>query len=276
MYDSHLYTKLKQNEYKLPKDLKTSDKIIDIMLSNLSSTDSILRDTIAYHIFSEWLVIKDNLTIHQKMRIYNYSVNKKNLLFKIDKIDSDAVFQRSFLALIIALLLENNKIHAFLNDKEIEKIFILLNELLKKEQNMLSFVEGKGWSHCIAHTADALDELIYQPTIKNSDVKIIMNSISDFYKTNTVILTGEEDERLSNIIITALFMKKISYEEVTNWLITLAESIPNLFPEIPLINIKQFTQTLLIKLSVLKYKVNFKDFPIVNRYINVSKNNLDL
>ncbi|MBC1248636.1 DUF2785 domain-containing protein [Listeria welshimeri] len=276
MYDSHLYTKLKQNEYKLPKDLKTSDKIIDIMLSNLSSTDSILRDTIAYHIFSEWLVIKDNLTIHQKMRIYNYSVNKKNLLFKIDKIDSDAVFQRSFLALIIALLLENNKIHAFLNDKEIEKIFILLNELLKKEQNMLSFVEGKGWSHCIAHTADALDELIYQPTIKNSDVKIIMNSISDFYKTNTVILTGEEDERLSNIIITALFMKKISYEEVTNWLITLAESIPNLLPEIPLINIKQFTQTLLIKLSVLKYKVNFKDFPIVNRYINVSKNNLDL
>ncbi|MBC1862462.1 DUF2785 domain-containing protein [Listeria welshimeri] len=276
MYDSHLYTKLKQNKYKLPKDLKTSDKIIDIMLSNLSSTDSILRDTIAYHIFSEWLVIKDNLTIHQKMRIYNYSVNKKNLLFKIDKIDSDAVFQRSFLALIIALLLENNKIHAFLNDKEIEKIFILLNELLKKEQNMLSFVEGKGWSHCIAHTADALDELIYQPTIKNSDVKIIMNSISDFYKTNTVILTGEEDERLSNIIITALFMKKISYEEVTNWLITLAESIPNLLPEIPLINIKQFTQTLLIKLSVLKYKVNFKDFPIVNRYINVSKNNLDL
>ncbi|MBC1394964.1 DUF2785 domain-containing protein [Listeria welshimeri] len=276
MYDSHLYTKLKQNEYKLPKDLKTSDKIIDIMLSNLSSTDSILRDTIAYHIFSEWLVIKDNLTIHQKMRIYNYSVNKKNLLFKIDKIDSDAVFQRSFLALIIALLLENNKIHAFLNDKEIEKIFILLNELLKKEQNMLSFVEGKGWSHCIAHTADALDELIYQPTIKNSDVKIIMNSISDFYKTKTVILTGEEDERLSNIIITALFMKKISYEEVTNWLITLAESIPNLLPEIPLINIKQFTQTLLIKLSVLKYKVNFKDFPIVNRYINVSKNNLDL
>ncbi|MBF2574023.1 DUF2785 domain-containing protein [Listeria welshimeri] len=276
MYDSHLYTKLKQNEYKLPKDLKTSDKIIDIMLSNLSSTDSILRDTIAYHIFSEWLVIKDNLTIHQKMRIYNYSVNKKNLLFKIDKIDSDAVFQRSFLALIIALLLENNKIHAFLNDKEIEKIFILLNELLKKEQNMLSFVEGKGWSHCIAHTADALDELIYQPTIKNSDVKIIMNSISDFYKTNTVILTGEEDERLSNIIITALFMKKISYEEVTNWLITLAESIPNLLPEIPLINIKQFTQTLLIKLSVLKYKVNFKDFPIVNRYINVGKNNLDL
>ncbi|MBC1251802.1 DUF2785 domain-containing protein [Listeria welshimeri] len=276
MYDSHLYTKLKQNEYKLPKDLKTSDKIIDIMLSNLSSTDSILRDTIAYHIFSEWLVIKDNLTIHQKMRIYNYSVNKKNLLFKIDKIDSDAVFQRSFLALIIALLLENNKIHAFLNDKEIEKIFILLNELLKKEQNMLSFVEGKGWSHCIAHTADALDELIYQQTIKNSDVKIIMNSISDFYKTNTVILTGEEDERLSNIIITALFMKKISYEEVTNWLITLAESIPNLLPEIPLINIKQFTQTLLIKLSVLKYKVNFKDFPIVNRYINVSKNNLDL
>ncbi|MBC6178893.1 DUF2785 domain-containing protein, partial [Listeria welshimeri] len=202
MYDSHLYTKLKQNEYKLPKDLKTSDKIIDIMLSNLSSTDSILRDTIAYHIFSEWLVIRDNLTIHQKMRIYNYSVNKKNLLFKIDKIDSDAVFQRSFLALIIALLLENNKIHAFLNDKEIEKIFILLNELLKKEQNMLSFVEGKGWSHCIAHTADALDELIYQQTIKNSDVKIIMNSISDFYKTNTVILTGEEDERLSNIIIT--------------------------------------------------------------------------
>lgn len=276
MYDSHLYTKLKQNEYKLPKDLKTSDKIIDIMLSNLSSTDSILRDTIAYHIFSEWLVIKDNLTIHQKMRIYNYSVNKKNLLFKIDKIDSDAVFQRSFLALIIALLLENNKIHAFLNDKKIEKIFILLNELLKKEQNMLSFVEGKGWSHCIAHTADALDELIYQPTIKNSDVKIIMNSISDFYKTNTVILTGEEDERLSNIIITALFMKKISYGEVTNWLITLAESIPNLLPEIPLINIKQFTQTLLIKLSVLKYKVNFKDFPIVNRYINVSKNNLDL
>ncbi|EQC0609391.1 DUF2785 domain-containing protein, partial [Listeria monocytogenes] len=80
----------------------TSNEIIDTMLSYLSSTDSELRDNIAYNIFSEWLVGQDNLTTEQKMRIYNYAVNKNNLLFKINIIDSDAVFQRSFLALIIA------------------------------------------------------------------------------------------------------------------------------------------------------------------------------
>ncbi|MBC1978151.1 DUF2785 domain-containing protein [Listeria marthii] len=267
MYDYNLYNTLKQNEYTLPKNPNTSNEIIDTVLSYLSSNDSVLRDDIAYHIFSEWLIVKDNLTDEQKMRIYNYSANRKKLLFKIDLVDSDAVFQRSFLALIIALLLENNKIHFFLNEDEIRKAFDLLIELLKNEKNTLSFVEGKGWAHSIAHTADALDELIYQPFIDKLDVKKIMLTIDTFFKTNTMILTGEEDERLSNILITALSEQKISYKEIINWLILLAENIPKQLPEIPLINIKQFTQTLLIKLSVLGYDVDFQMFPIVTRYI---------
>ncbi|EAE8882091.1 DUF2785 domain-containing protein [Listeria monocytogenes] len=267
MHDSNLFNTLKQNNYILPKDPDASNEIIDTMLSYLSSVDSELRDNIAYNIFFEWFVGQDNLTTDQKRRIYNYAVNKNNLLFKINIIDSDAVFQRSFLALIIALLLENNKVHTFLTDNEIRKTLNLLIELLEKEKNTHSFIEEKGWAHCIAHTADALDELIYQSTISEIDVKKIMTAITFFYKTNPNILTGEEDERLSNILITALFEQKINIEEVKNWLNSLSETIPNHLPEIPLINIKQFTQTLLIKLTVLNYDVDFNLFPIVTRYL---------
>ncbi|EJO7006251.1 DUF2785 domain-containing protein [Listeria monocytogenes] len=273
MHDSNIFNTLKQNNYILPKDPDASNEIIDTMLSYLSSVDSELRDNIAYNIFSEWLVGQDNLTTDQKRRIYNYAVNKNNLLFKINIIDSDAVFQRSFLALIIALLLENNKAHNFLTDNEIKKTMNLLIELLEKEKNTHSFIEEKGWAHCIAHTADALDELIYQRTISEIDVKKIMTAITFFYKTNPNILTGEEDERLSNIIITALFEQKINIEEVKNWLNSLSEAIPNHLPEIPLINIKQFTQTLLIKLTVLNYDVDFNLFPIVTRYIRKNDDN---
>ncbi|EAE6662336.1 DUF2785 domain-containing protein [Listeria monocytogenes] len=267
MHNSNLFNTLKQNNYILPNDPDASNEIIDTMLSYLSSIDSELRDHIAYNIFSEWLVVQDNLTTEQKMRIYNYAVNKNNLLFKINIIDSDAVFQRSFLALIIALLLENNKVHNFLTDNEIRKTLDLLIELLEKEKNTHSFIEKKGWAHCIAHTADALDELIYQRAINEIDVKKIMTAITFFYKNNTNILTGEEDERLSNILITALFEQKINNEEVKNWLNSISETIPSHLPEIPLINIKQFTQTLLIKLTVLNYDVDFNLFPIVTRYI---------
>ncbi|ECB9716956.1 DUF2785 domain-containing protein [Listeria monocytogenes] len=267
MHDSNLFNTLKQNNYILPEDPDASNETIDTMLSYLSSVDSELRDNIAYNIFFEWLVGQDNLTTDQKRRIYNYAVNKNNLLFKINIIDSDAVFQRSFLALIIALLLENNKVHNFLTDNEIRKTMNLLVELLEKEKNTHSFIEEKGWAHCIAHTADALDELIYQRTISEIDVKKIMTAITFFYKTNPNILTGEEDERLSNILVTALFEQKINIEEVKNWLNSLSEAIPNYLPEIPLINIKQFTQTLLIKLTVLNYDVDFNLFPIVTRYI---------
>ncbi|TYV14693.1 DUF2785 domain-containing protein [Listeria monocytogenes] len=267
MHDSNLFNTLKQNNYILPKDPDASNEIIDTMLSYLSSVDSELRDNIAYNIFFEWLVGQDNLTTDQKRRIYNYAVNKNNLLFKINIIDSDAVFQRSFLALIIALLLENNKVHNFLTNNEIRKTMNLLIELLEKEKNTHSFIEEKGWAHCIAHTADALDELIYQSTISEIDVKKIMTAITFFYKTNPNILTGEEDERLSNILVTALFEQKINIEEVKNWLNSLLETIPNHLPEIPLINIKQFTQTLLIKLTVLNYDVDFNLFPIVTRYL---------
>ncbi|EAF5413523.1 DUF2785 domain-containing protein [Listeria monocytogenes] len=273
MHDSNLFNTLKQNNYILPKDPDASNEIIDTMLSYLSSVDSELRDNIAYNIFFEWLVGQDNLTTDQKRRIYNYAVNKNNLLFKINIIDSDAVFQRSFLALIIALLLENNKVHTFLTDNEIRKTMNLLIELLEKEKNTHSFIEEKGWAHCIAHTADALDELIYQRTISEIDVKKIMIAITFFYKTNPNILTGEEDERLSNILITALFEQKINIEEVKNWLNSLSEAIPNHLPEIPLINIKQFTQTLLIKLTVLNYDVDFNLFPIVTRYIRKNDDN---
>ncbi|HAO5813242.1 TPA: DUF2785 domain-containing protein [Listeria monocytogenes] len=273
MHDSNLFNTLKQNNYILPKDPDASNETIDTMLSYLSSVDSELRDNIAYNIFFEWLVGQDNLTTDQKRRIYNYAVNKNNLLFKINIIDSDAVFQRSFLALIIALLLENNKVHTFLTDNEIRKTLNLLIELLEKEKNTHSFIEEKGWAHCIAHTADALDELIYQRTISEIDVKKIMTAITFFYKTNPNILTGEEDERLSNILITALFEQKINIEEVKNWLNSLSEAIPNHLPEIPLINIKQFTQTLLIKLTVLNYDVDFNLFPIVTRYIRKNDDN---
>ncbi|MCN73304.1 DUF2785 domain-containing protein [Listeria monocytogenes] len=273
MHDSNLFNTLKQNNYILPKDPDASNETIDTMLSYLSSVDSELRDNIAYNIFFEWLVGQDNLTTVQKRRIYNYAVNKNNLLFKINIIDSDAVFQRSFLALIIALLLENNKVHNFLTDNEIRKTLNLLIELLEKEKNTHSFIEEKGWAHCIAHTADALDELIYQRTISEIDVKKIMTAITFFYKTNLNILTGEEDERLSNILITALFEQKINIEEVKNWLNSLSEAIPNHLPEIPLINIKQFTQTLLIKLTVLNYDVDFNLFPIVTRYIRKNDDN---
>ncbi|EAF6700438.1 DUF2785 domain-containing protein [Listeria monocytogenes] len=267
MHNSNLFNTLKQNNYILPNNPDASNEIIDTMLSYLSSIDSELRDHIAYNIFSEWLVVQDNLTTEQKMRIYNYAVNKNNLLFKINIIDSDAVFQRSFLALIIALLLENNKVHNFLTDNEIRKTLDLLIELLEKEKNTHSFIEEKGWAHCIAHAADALDELIYQRAINEIDVKKIMTAITFFYKNNTNILTGEEDERLSNILITALFEQKINNEEVKNWLNSISETIPSHLPEIPLINIKQFTQTLLIKLTVLNYDVDFNLFPIVTRYI---------
>ncbi|EGC0091309.1 DUF2785 domain-containing protein [Listeria monocytogenes] len=273
MHDSNLFNTLKQTNYILPKDPDASNEIIDTMLSYLSSVDSELRDNIAYNIFFEWLVGQDNLTTDQKRRIYNYAVNKNNLLFKINIIDSDAVFQRSFLALIIALLLENNKVHNFLTNNEIRKTMNLLIELLEKEKNTHSFIEEKGWAHCIAHTADALDELIYQRTISEIDVKKIMTAITFFYKTNPNILTGEEDERLSNILITALFEQKINIEEVKNWLNSLSEAIPNHLPEIPLINIKQFTQTLLIKLTVLNYDVDFNLFPIVTRYIRKNDDN---
>ncbi|EAC8103684.1 DUF2785 domain-containing protein [Listeria monocytogenes] len=273
MHDSNLFNTLKQNNYILPKDPDASNETIDTMLSYLSSVDSELRDNIAYNIFFEWLVGQDNLTTDQKRRIYNYAVNKNNLLFKINIIDSDAVFQRSFLALIIALLLENNKVHNFLTNNEIRKTMNLLVELLEKEKNTHSFIEEKGWAHCIAHTADALDELIYQRTISEIDIKKIMTAITFFYKTNPNILTGEEDERLSNILITALFEQKINIEEVKNWLNSLSEAIPNHLPEIPLINIKQFTQTLLIKLTVLNYDVDFNLFPIVTRYIRKNDDN---
>ncbi|EKF1560512.1 DUF2785 domain-containing protein [Listeria monocytogenes] len=273
MHDSNLFNTLKQTNYILPKDSNASNETIDTMLSYLSSVDSELRDNIAYNIFFEWLVGQDNLTTDQKRRIYNYAVNKNNLLFKINIIDSDAVFQRSFLALIIALLLENNKVHNFLTNNEIRKTMNLLIELLEKEKNTHSFIEEKGWAHCIAHTADALDELIYQRTISEIDVKKIMTAITFFYKTNPNILTGEEDERLSNILITALFEQKINIEEVKNWLNSLSEAIPNHLPEIPLINIKQFTQTLLIKLTVLNYDVDFNLFPIVTRYIRKNDDN---
>ncbi|EBF5126937.1 DUF2785 domain-containing protein [Listeria monocytogenes] len=273
MHDSNLFNTLKQNNYILPEDPEASNETIDTMLSYLSSVDSELRDNIAYNIFFEWLVGQDNLTTNQKRRIYNYAVNKNNLLFKINIIDSDAVFQRSFLALIIALLLENNKVHNFLTNNEIRKTMNLLIELLEKEKNTHSFIEEKGWAHCIAHTADALDELIYQRTISEIDVKKIMTAITFFYKTNPNILTGEEDERLSNILITALFEQKINIEEVKYWLNSLSEAIPNRLPEIPLINIKQFTQTLLIKLTVLNYDVDFNLFPIVTRYIRKNDDN---
>lgn len=258
---------LKINNYRLPKNKMEAKKWIAIVLTSLSSTDSQVRDKTAYEILCEWLVNKNNLTFEQKKQIYFYVSNKENLLVGIGKQEDDSVFQRSFLALTIALLLISNKKSDFLEEKEVMLLFDLTIQLLRNEKDTRSFVEGSGWAHSTAHTADALDEFVYQVSIKQQQVKVMLNGIDYFYKHTNTILTGEEDERLSTILISALQEQKIDLAEILIWLESFSKNIPKQLPEIKLINSKQFIQTLLIKLSILNYDVSFSAFPLLTRYL---------
>ncbi|MBB2482172.1 DUF2785 domain-containing protein [Bacillus sp. APMAM] len=206
--------------------LLNQDELVDMMLKYIGDTDSVLRDDLIYLTFCR-LVENSLIGFSLMERILETSIGANYLFFQIGEVNSDSVFKRSFSALAVQLILNQDIEERFLSKELVEKSIQSSFHYLQKENDVRGFVEEKGWAHSIAHGADLLTTAISHPVFYPSQIPDALETIrSCLFKNGSYI--DDEDERLI-FAIDALLDKGLSDELLGDWLQRISSSLDEIF-----------------------------------------------
>lgn len=179
-------------------------ELIDSMMEHIGSPDPELRDKLIYQGFSQLIQGEELITEEKLVDLLTTALGDEYLFYEIGDVGTDNIFKRSFSVLLIALIL----------GKDLEKSFIPLqlldrvrNELLlylDLEQDLRGFVSEKGWAHSVAHTADAIDELVKNPKVDVEFFPPIFQGLANKALTFADVYIADEEERLLAPIMTML------------------------------------------------------------------------
>ncbi|WP_165442940.1 DUF2785 domain-containing protein [Senegalia massiliensis] len=259
-----------KNEYAIPDEINL-EKLIELMLENIGSLDSELRDNLIYSTLARWI---GNQKIEKEMlkKIINVALDNKHLFYKIDSKDETAVFTRSFSILIVALIIYSHRKEKLFNKQESRYIYRKVTQYFKDENDLRGYVAGYGWAHSVAHTADALDELAMCEEIGIDELKNMLENIKYKVSIGTYVYVHEEDERLVTAIMSIISRKIILEDELTKWIESFLEleelddSMKNYCKDL---NIKNFMRSLYFRL--LNTGENKELIDVIIRVLNRNK-----
>ena len=191
--------------------------LLEFMLHNIGHTDSKLRDNLIYSGFCR-LILEDYLTSEQLTFLYKSAVSEDYLYYQIhDPNDSDAVFKRSFSALLIQLLLYKDKEHHFLDHDLLCETLPICVDYLLYEKDYRGFVEEKGWAHAVAHGSDMLAQVVAHPMyVQFAASKNCLQALQTCIWTEYAYI-DEEDERML-AVLDELILKDLTSDALINWL----------------------------------------------------------
>ncbi len=187
------------------------------MLEKIGVIDYELRDDLIYSVFSKWIIdgVFSAKDLKEFLRI---SMDNDHMFYKIGEDGTDSVFTRTFSALIAAAVLYRNNRSEFLSKEETDLANGKVVRYMKEEKDLRGYVDGKGWAHSAAHTADALDELAQCPKTDEANLKKILDAIRFKVMTRRYTYVNEEDERMVTAVVSALDRNILSYGEFGMWL----------------------------------------------------------
>ena len=182
------------------------------LLPNLKKPSSRLREaslcSIKKYLYSYKLGYKEQITCLSILSSNNY------LFWKIDEGQNDESVGRSFSALTICLILENDKDSLIDTNLLIDEI----SKYIKKENDFRGQSLELGWIHCWAHLGDLISFLGYHENSSHEKLKTLLITLVDrLSKVKEVKFSNEEEERLAygvNLILKKLDFKKEFMEYV--------------------------------------------------------------
>ena len=211
------------NDFALPEQARAMPRAQE-MLPHLGSPDAELRDDLIYSTLASW-IMSDKFEEDDLKVLLRQLLTEEHLFFKLGEVDTDSVFMRSFSILIIPLILSWHRQRPFLMPYELREVKVKLLDYLEKEQDLRGFVldedeagEPKGWAHAIAHTADALDDLVRCKEMGSEELVEILNAIRQKAAESKLVFVHLEDERLVTPVIAVLGRKVLTPPDVQSWL----------------------------------------------------------
>ncbi|ASK61136.1 hypothetical protein CFK37_02470 [Virgibacillus phasianinus] len=257
-----ILTTYKNNDYQIDKSLDMSE-LTAAMLREIGNVDPVLRDELIYLSFAQ-LIISDTYSDEILNELHHTCLDQNHLFYKIGETDTDSVFTRSFSSLIIAVLLHVNLEKGFLTEVEIADTSTLLVKYLSQEQDVRGMVPNKGWAHSVAHIADAIDELIKQPSLPTVNLEVIFHALLSKMAFHKEHFLYDEEERMAIPIVTMLqrgFDESIICEKVIKLTDDLKQDVSadNQSYYIYRANVKQFLSSLFFHLEMTEQARDVRD-----------------
>ncbi|GJM41257.1 MAG: membrane protein [Ardenticatenaceae bacterium] len=211
------------NEFALPEQANGMSRALE-MLPHLGSADAELRDELIYSTLATWM-LADKFEDDDLKTLLKQLITDAHLFYQVGESGTDSVFMRSFSVLLVPLVLSRHRERPFLMPYELRELKVKLLDYLEREQDLRGFIldedeagEPKGWAHAVAHTADALDELVQCKEMGSEELLEVLDAVRQKAAEATLVFVHLEDERLVTPVISTLGRKLLTPADVQSWL----------------------------------------------------------
>jgi hypothetical protein len=215
-------------DYTVPEE-QSARALLPELLTMLGAADPVVRDEYSYPILAIW--IERGVYTSTEIRGIGQQM-EANLRRGIEEPESDAVFLRTFSALILECVVEYDHLHPFLEEREVRAWLEAGLQYLEQEQDLRGYIQGKGWAHSVAHTADLLMMLAQNRYLAVADLERILTAIADKVRKRVAyVYLYREDERLVYAVRKALKRDLLEMPFLAAWLerLTALEGLPSWF-----------------------------------------------
>ncbi|SNZ03843.1 Protein of unknown function [Terribacillus aidingensis] len=215
--------------------------LVPFMLQYIGDPDSVLRDRLVYGFGSSWIV--EGLVSTEIMKQMLEEILTHAYLFH------KAKYTRCFSTLWVAAFLYRHWQEAFLSAAMVRRVYDAMYCYIQQETNGEGYDEEYGWIHTLAHTADALNELIVLPEVTADQRFQLVKEMVNKMAFPFCALAHEEDERMAVAVHSSL-QAGVDPEKLADVIGGKAEQVLALWPESTTANLlmrsnfKQFIRSL--------------------------------
>lgn len=208
-------TRIKQNNFLISKD-ERYDEYAKVMLRFIGDTDPILRDSLIYEVFNEWIV-HGRFNNEQLTNYLLILINSEHLLYKIGEKDTDFVYTRTFSALILTSIIERHLIESFLTKPLIMQLFDIAVLYYREEKDLRGYTQNSGWAHPMAHGADLLKALSACSELDKDKLAAILNVIKSKICQGDYVYIEREPNRMSHVVSEIYKRNLFTNNEFSEW-----------------------------------------------------------
>lgn len=207
-----------ESEMAVPDDRPLPELTAELV-TMLGSTDPVERDQVAFCVLAAWIAdgVYDDLLVSFGDSICN------GLRVDLGMPEGDAVFRRSFSALVLASCVERDNVAHLVPIDVALKWAERSIEWFTRERDLRGWVDGKGWAHSVAHGAELVTALARSRHLDADQLGVLLDVIAERLTTHaTRVLVDGEDDRLAYAALAVMQRNLLDSGWLEDWVQTLA------------------------------------------------------
>ena len=217
--DKQFWLSIKEKDFALPVGYPIP-VLTENLLATIGSIDPELRDTLGLEVFYHWL----QQGIYDRDALRDLIAHLlRNLQQGIGETEGDAIFLRSFSALWLSLIVENDSETPVLEPEDIASILEAALAYFTAESDLRGYVPIKGYAHGIAHASDLLGALASSAHTNAGDHLRILACMAGKLNASTHgIYLYNEDSRIARATARVFLRDTLTLSQIENWLTSLS------------------------------------------------------